>query len=356
MPLFMDIHKVDSSTFSVKDVVKAHMEDLAVQEKFGVTQRKYWVNTDDKTIFCLMEGPSKESCNAVHMASHGLTACNIIEVSDDEYHLFLGVGDKNEVDLAQTLSGEIDEGYRTILLINHIEFTGKYDFLIKDEIYLIKENDGSIILQPDEDVMASFVSASKAIQCAQSIANLFKNNYVNYEFRIGIVTGSPVDEKGTKIFEDTKKKVKQLCLIGSNNTIYIDASTKLLSSKEDSIEKINIEDLKILETENFEFINSIVSNVNENLTNSDFNCSKLTVALGLSKSQAYRKIKALTGIAANRLIQEIKLRYALRALKRSSNTVAEIAYYHGFNSPTYFTRVFRKRFGLSPTSFADLFR
>ncbi len=44
MPLYMDIHNVDSDNFTVEDVVKAHMEDLAVEEKFGVTQHKYWVN------------------------------------------------------------------------------------------------------------------------------------------------------------------------------------------------------------------------------------------------------------------------------------------------------------------------
>jgi hypothetical protein len=29
MPLYMDIHTVDSDEFSAEDVVKAHMEDLA---------------------------------------------------------------------------------------------------------------------------------------------------------------------------------------------------------------------------------------------------------------------------------------------------------------------------------------
>ena len=52
MPLYMDIHNVDSDDFSVEDVVKAHMEDLAIQDKFGVKQIKYWVNEEAKTIFC----------------------------------------------------------------------------------------------------------------------------------------------------------------------------------------------------------------------------------------------------------------------------------------------------------------
>jgi AraC-like DNA-binding protein len=356
MPLFMDIHIVNSDNFSVEDVVKAHMKDLAVEKKFGVTQRKYWVNSENKTIFCLMEGPSKESCNAVHAESHGLTACNIIEVSDDEYNLFLGIGDKNEVDLAHTPAGEIDEGFRTILLVTHFDSTGKFDPLIKKELELIEENKGTVILEPNEDIMVSFVSASGAIECAQKLLKLINNSPDNIEFRMGVVTGNPVDERGTSIFEETKRTVNQLTLIGMNGTIYLDESTILISNKEGSTIHTNAGEFRILNREDFNFINSVIQLVSENLSNSDFHSETLTMALGLSKSHAYRKIKAITGMATNELIQEIKLRLSLRALRTRFETVAEVGYSHGFNSPTYFARAFRKRFGLSPSSYIDLYK
>jgi len=356
MPLFMDIHTVNSDNFSVEDVVKAHMKDLAVEKRFGVTQRKYWVNTENKTIFCLMEGPDKESCNSVHKESHGLTACNIIEVSDDEYHLFLGIGNKNEVDLAHRPTGEIDEGFRTILLINHFDFSGRFDLLLKNELALIEENKGTVILEPNEDIMVSFISASSAIHCAQKLVKLFNNTPDHFEFRIGLVTGSPVDEKGTRIFEETKRTVNQLSLIGMNGIIYIDESTIIISNKEGSKINTHTEEFRILNTEDFNFINSVIQLVEENLSNSDFHSETLTSALGLSKSQAYRKIKAITGMATNELIQEIKLRLSLKALRNRFVTVAEIGYSHGFNSPTYFARAFRKRFGLTPSSYIDLFK
>ena len=356
MALYMDIHIVDSDSFSVEDVVKAHMQDLDVEKKFGVTQLKYWVNEENKTIFCLMKGPDKESCNAVHKESHGLTACNIIEVSDDEYNLFLGIGNKNEVDLAHKLSGEIDEGFRTILLLNHFDFTGKYDFLVKQKLALIEETNGTVILQPNEDIMVSFVSALNAIKCAQSLAQLLESCSDHYEFRIGIITGNPVDENATKIFEETKKKLKQLCLIGLNGFIYLDEPTNLIASKEGGIDIRNEERFKILTIEDFYFLNSLLQYIGEYLFDVNLNIDKLNSSLGLSKSQAYRRIKSLTGFATNELIQEIKLRYALRALKSRNETVAEIGYAHGYNSPTYFTRAFHKRFGLSPTSYIDLFR
>jgi len=356
MPLYMDIHTVDSDTFSVEDVVKAHMADLAVEERYNVTQHKYWVNVENKTIFCLMQGPDKESCNAVHKESHGLTACNIIEVSDDEYNLFLGIGGKNEVDLAETPSGEIDEGYRTILLISHFDFSGEYDLLIREELDLIEINRGTVILQPNEDIMVSFISATYAMQCAHSLARLLRKCHDQTEFRIGLLTGSPVDETGTMLFEETKKIVNQLCLVGLKSFIYLDESTKLMSLKEGSTYTPNADEFKILKTEDFTFLNSIIQRVNENMSDTNFNSERLNTALGLSKSQAYRKIKALTGVATNELIQEIRLRYALNAIKNNNETVAEIGYGHGFNSPTYFSRAFRKRFGLSPSSYINLLK
>lgn len=354
MPLYMDIHNVESDNFTVEDVVKAHMEDLAVEEKFGVTQHKYWVNVENKTIFCLMQGPDIESCNAVHLESHGLTACNIIEVSDDEYNLFLGVGDKNEVDLAQTLDGEIDEGYRTLLLLTQINFEGLNDLLLKEELTIIEKFEGSVVLRPDDKILVSFVSAANAIQCAQALAELLNKNPHHIEFRIGLSTGSPVDEKGSSIFELTKKTVNQLCMIGLNRTLYLDESTKYISSKEVRTHHSDTKNFRILKAEDLRFIDSLISKVNERISDPGFNSDKLNSALGLSKSQAYRKVKSLTGIATNELIQEIKLRHALGALKNSNDTVAEIGYGFGFSSPTYFSRAFRKRFGLSPSAFSNL--
>ena len=71
----------------------------------------------------------------------------------------------------------------------------------------------------------------------------------------------------------------------------------------------------------------------------------------MSKSQASRKIKSLTGMTPNQLIQEARLQKALNNMSQNNKTISEIAYESGFNSPTYFTRVFKKRFGISPTNF-----
>ncbi len=349
----MDIHTVDSDSFSVEDVVRAHMEDLAVQEQFGVTQLKYWVNVDAKTIFCLMEGPNKEACNAVHKESHGMTACNIIAVSDDEFKLFLGKG-KQLNDLAQTISGQIDTGYRTILLINMLCFTSKSIHHSRVVYRIIEQHEGIVALQPEDEITVTFIYASHAIQCAIAIANYLNSVAGNVEFTLALSSGKPVDEKGNNLFEETKNKNQYLCAASLKNTMSLDLETQLLADKEKTSPPIPQNGVKIIRPDDFKLLFHLFDIFDQNLYNPDFKSQSLCSNLGLSKSQAYRKLNSLTGMAPNQLIQELRLRQSLKRIKKSNQTIAEIAFDLGFNSPTYFTKLFHKRFGITPTSFSKI--
>jgi len=353
MPLYMDIHTVESDDFSVEDVVTAHMKDLAVQEKFGVIQIKYWVDSDNKKIFCLMEGPNKEACNKVHLESHGDTACNIIEVSDDEYNLFLSRG-KNKNDLAYTISNEVDPGYRTFLLIDTNDFSGKYKHYTNQIYKLLEQYGGINIAQASKGILSYFVVAANAVKCSITINKLLKSIPDTYEYRLTLVTGSPVDEEGNNLFEETKHKINIIGNISLNGKIYMDNITKSILAKEPNAPKINSKTFKIVEASDLLLLEKMFTILKIQLYKPDFNLEKLNTALGLSKAQSYRKIKSITGLSPNKFIQELRLQQSLISLKLHAKTIAEIAYDIGFNSPTYFTRVFRKRFGILPTSFIKL--
>jgi AraC-like DNA-binding protein len=75
---------------------------------------------------------------------------------------------------------------------------------------------------------------------------------------------------------------------------------------------------------------------------------ELSKKLGISKAQLYRKIKSLSGHSPNGLIQELKLKNALQLISQKFGNVAEIAFASGFNSPSYFSKSFQKRFGMLP--------
>lgn len=355
MPLYMDIHTVDTDEFSAEDVVKAHMEDLAIQDQFGVKQLKYWVNEQAKTIFCLMEGPNKDACNQVHLQSHGNTACNIIEVADNEYNLFMGQGTDVD-DLAKTDSGDLDSGYRTILLVNIISFSKNNQGYFGKVKELIQEYNGIVVREPNNQIMITFMYATDAISCASVIMKLLNDASNDLEFNLAVVSGKPVDEEGSTFFEETKAKINKLCSLGLNKKMYLDKETILISEKEIQEKKEKLSNFTVLYNDDFNFSSNLHDVIKKHFTRSDFNSEELISEIGLSKSQANRKIKSLTGLTPNQLIQESRLQSALNNITSNHKTIAEIAYESGFNSPTYFTRVFKKRFRILPTDFTKQLR
>lgn len=81
MPLYMDVHDLGDAV-GIDDVAKAHMADLAEQDKHDVTYLRYWVDEDNGKIFCLAEAPSADAAATVHREAHGLVAQEIYEVKE----------------------------------------------------------------------------------------------------------------------------------------------------------------------------------------------------------------------------------------------------------------------------------
>ncbi|MEZ4991501.1 MAG: helix-turn-helix domain-containing protein [Saprospiraceae bacterium] len=73
--------------------------------------------------------------------------------------------------------------------------------------------------------------------------------------------------------------------------------------------------------------------------------------LHLSHTQLYRKLKALTGKTPSQFINTIRLQRAKQLLENADLNISEVAYSVGFNNPNYFSRVFKKEFGVAPGGF-----
>ncbi|MEM1094979.1 MAG: ATP-binding protein [Bacteroidota bacterium] len=92
----------------------------------------------------------------------------------------------------------------------------------------------------------------------------------------------------------------------------------------------------------------------EHIDQSSFAVTDLAEALETSERQLYRKTKALTGLTPLQFIREIRLLRSQRYLEaRAFGTVAEVAYAVGFENPSYFSRLFGKRFGKPPRHYVQ---
>ena len=76
MPLFLDVHrKIDGVTAEAMAGVR--LKDLEVQDQYGVKYIRYWVDEENRSVYCLVEAPSKEAAAQVHREAHGLLADEI---------------------------------------------------------------------------------------------------------------------------------------------------------------------------------------------------------------------------------------------------------------------------------------
>ncbi|NJK98937.1 MAG: helix-turn-helix transcriptional regulator [Bacteroidales bacterium] len=73
----------------------------------------------------------------------------------------------------------------------------------------------------------------------------------------------------------------------------------------------------------------------------------------MSRSVLYRKLEALTGLAANEFIRNYRMKRAAQLLKTNQFTVSEVTFMVGFNDPQYFSKCFRKEFGMTPSNYAS---
>ena len=71
--------------------------------------------------------------------------------------------------------------------------------------------------------------------------------------------------------------------------------------------------------------------------------------LNLSRSQVYRKIKALTDQTANEFIRNIRLHKAKVLIQAGNTNISEVSYTVGFSTSSYFTKCFKNYFGVLPT-------
>jgi AraC-like DNA-binding protein/AmiR/NasT family two-component response regulator len=100
-----------------------------------------------------------------------------------------------------------------------------------------------------------------------------------------------------------------------------------------------------------EFLQKVRQAVEEHLEQEDFSVEQLSQFLFMDSSNLYRKVKALTGLSPVQYIQSLRLRQAKKLLRESDNPITSIALDCGFNSSGYFSRVFKKDTGLTPSQY-----
>lgn len=99
------------------------------------------------------------------------------------------------------------------------------------------------------------------------------------------------------------------------------------------------------------FLDKIQKIVDEDLSDNNFTVKQFCRKLGMSRMQLHRKLTALTGLSTTAFMRDQRLRMALKQLEKSDESISEVGYTVGFNSPSYFIKCFKETYHMTPSEY-----
>ena len=93
--------------------------------------------------------------------------------------------------------------------------------------------------------------------------------------------------------------------------------------------------------------------VDGNLADPDLHLPTLAAALGIHPTTLTRNIHAASGLTPGEYITALRLQRVLALIRTTSRSFKEIAWETGFVNANYLAKVFRKKFGCTPTEFRN---
>lgn len=106
----------------------------------------------------------------------------------------------------------------------------------------------------------------------------------------------------------------------------------------------------ILSESDSSFVNKATNIVIENISDADFDIESLCREMAMSRTLFYSRLKSLTGKGPQEFIRILRLEYAADLLRKEV-PVNEVAEKSGFANSKYFSTIFKKHFGISPSKY-----
>lgn len=91
--------------------------------------------------------------------------------------------------------------------------------------------------------------------------------------------------------------------------------------------------------------------VAQHIGDPNFNVDTLAAQLKMGRTKFYGKMKEFTGMSPNNYLQTERLKKAAELLIEGDLNVTEISYKVGFQSPTYFYKCFKEKYGVPPSKY-----
>ena len=163
------------------------------------------------------------------------------------------------------------------------------------------------------------------------------------------------------IIREVEREIRKQVINNSRTTVHIIETFKLKVVPD--LQKIYEEysDSLLLEVEeqqhsspDEQFLSRAIDCVKQHLDDGDYDREQFASDMCVSTSTLYNKLRALTGQNITSFINSIRLKEACRILRQHPDIkMTELSMTVGFNTPKYFTKLFKKEFGVLPSEYLN---
>lgn len=274
-------------------------------------------------------------------------------------YMYDGHVEKNEV--------EIDESKQTLLIVeDNIELVSLLKEHFIEKFNVITALDGEIGLKycneyyPDLIISDVMMPKMDGIEMCKAIRN---NLSIAYTPIIMLTAKSTVEnqiegyESGADLY---LPKPFSMRILELNVSRLLNMKAKMIRREDDNLNTESDEQIieeavtrkTIKEGKDKEFIDKLNNFLNENISNPDLSVDMLCRELGIGRTRLYSTVKELSGESLGDFIRDMRLNKAAYLLKHTDMNVTEIIYETGFGSNSHFSKVFKSKFGVTPSDYA----
>lgn len=249
---------------------------------------------------------------------------------------------------------------KTILIVeDNVELLNYTTSILENEYNILQATDGQSGIEiaykklPDLIITDIIMPHKTGIELCQVLKSDIKTSHI----LILLLTARTSDEDRMEGFLNkaddyiTKPFNKKLLKVRVSNLI---DSRELLIQNLGDIKNHKQIIKKGLTPIDAEFLERLTQTLEANISNVSFNVEILSSELGMSRSNLHIKLKALTNQSASEYIRSFRLNQALILLQEQRKNINEISYEVGFNTPSYFIKCFREKYGITPKEYGQI--
>ena len=213
-------------------------------------------------------------------------------------------------------------------------------------------------IQTNSDILLRLIDQRLDLGRLESSNIKVVNSAVDLNSFLNPIVPSPSSLAVQKKIDGVAEFSKSSFVMGFDNekieTILVNPVGKARIREKVKIEFLNYSSNEEVVSVEGSFLANIKRIIQQELSNERLNVDFIAREVGLSRVQLYRKVLALTGTSVSELLRSIRLQRAAKLLEQKWGPVSQVAYAVGITNLSYFSKIFKGKFGVMPSEFEGL--